>query len=269
MRLGYVFLLCAAIYLISVLEPQTATSADDLLLQRAESAAQAIAPAWLSNRMQRGRVVSTDGTVFMDEDELNNRIMAQPRDAARPVLWFDNQRSITTMSAMGVDKRHHFANSYLLGYEPFKTDNSWMPLYILASRKIYQYDHEQYFLDDIWQNSAQAYYQLRGDCEDHAIVLADWLIASGIDARVVVGRYRGEGHAWVVAFSGGQAFLLEATDKRRYRNWNHYPLASLSRDYQPDYMFNRSTFWRNTVAGKSAGYSVNHWQEASFFASNN
>lgn len=265
MRFSYLLLLLAAVYLISVLKPAPVKSADDILLQRADSAAQHIEARWLSNKLQFGHVISADGSVSMNEDELNNSILAQPRSKDRPFVWFDRQNQVTTLTAMGIDRRHHFANSYLIGFEPFATDNNWMPLYILASRKVYQYDHEQYGLDDVWQNSAQAYQQLRGDCEDHAIILADWLIASGIDARVVLGKYRGEGHAWVVAYSAGQAFLLEATGKRRFRHWNYYPLASLSKDYQADFMFNRSSFWRKASTATGADYSSEQWIETSVF----
>ena len=67
---------------------------------------------------------------------------------------------------------------------------------------------------EIWQNSRQAYLHTRGDCEDHAIILADWLIALGHDARVVLGNHRGGGHAWVVLFQDGREMILEATSKK-------------------------------------------------------
>ena len=58
------------------------------------------------------------------------------------------------------------------------------PLYTLAQRKRYQLDAKQYAgRSEVWQTSRQAFFYPRGDCEDHAIALADWLIEMGEDAR--------------------------------------------------------------------------------------
>ena len=87
--------------------------------------------------------------------------------------------------------------------------NPVLALYTVARRKRYQYDHITYpGRSEVWQSSQQAFYSAVGDCEDHAILLADWLIGLGYDARVAVGDYDGAGHAWVVLFAEGQEFLL-------------------------------------------------------------
>lgn len=169
-----------------------------------------------------------------------------------------------TASAFGLDKQAHFANSYLVGYQPFETDNLWEPLYTLATTKTYQYDHLQYSgILEMWQNSRQAFYYPRGDCEDHALVLADWLISMNEDARVAVGTYRGGGHAWVILFKDGSEYLLEATSKRKNKT-DVFPLAVLQTDYNPNYMFNRQYFWLKQ-GKRTTSYSGRNWKKMSTF----
>lgn len=180
------------------------------------------------------------------------------------VMNLSGQSGVTAM-AMGTDHEHHIVNSYLVGYQPFQVGSFWQPLYILSRRKQYQYDKLNYpGYDDIWQNSRQAFFYTRGDCEDHAIVLADWLIGMGEDARVVVGHWRNEAHAWVVLMRDGESYILEATQKSGLKN-KHYPLASLEPDYHPQYMFNRQQFWRNQGSNLTTLYSGRQWQEVSHY----
>ena len=167
-----------------------------------------------------------------------------------------NQRPLTPL-ASGVDDKMHFVNAYLVGYVPDPKAPPWAPLYVLASRKIYQTDLAQYHREDVWQTSYQAMNSERGDCEDHALALADWLIGLGMDARVVIGKMKGEGHAWVVVREGQRTFLLEATNKRRQRSWA-YPLAILHPEYQPHDMFNRTQWWRQS-GGPTTDYSDARW----------
>ncbi len=186
---------------------------------------------------------------------------------ARVRSWTFGQAPTATLSAQGLDTLHHFVNSYLIGFKPFDTDKIWVPLYTLALRKKYQYDHLQYSgLTDIWQNSLQAYYYTRGDCEDHAIALADWLISAGHDARVVLGNFKGGGHAWVVLLQDGKEYIIEATNKEKIRKLKHYPLARLATQYHPKYQFNRTNFWANTGNQFTTRYSGSHWVLRSRFS---
>lgn len=169
-------------------------------------------------------------------------------------------------SAAGTDLQHHLFNAYLVGYQPFDTDNVWIPLYTLAKRKQYQLDQYSYGgHEEIWQTSYEAHRLTRGDCEDHAIALADWLIEMGEDARVVIGKYKNEGHAWVILFKDGKEFLLEATNKSKLTSLHHYPLARLQTDYRPSYMFNRHYFWSNTGSSLTTVYSGHKWQKMSLY----
>lgn len=169
-------------------------------------------------------------------------------------------------SATGTDLKHHIVNSYLVGYSPFYTKNTWIPWQTLAKKKTYQTDHVTYKgRPDVWQTSKQAYRLTRGDCEDHAIALADWLISMGDDARVVVGTYKGGGHAWVVLLKDGKEFILEATQKSGLQTMIRFPLAKQMPGYRPSYMFNRKYFWKNTGSRATSDYSSSKWIKKSRF----
>ena len=170
-----------------------------------------------------------------------------------------------TMAARGIDLRHYLTHDFLEGFKPFDVENVFLPLSILARRKRYELDSDQYANQgDIWQNSRQAFYYPRGDCEDHAMALADWLIEMGEDARVVLGSVRsGGGHAWVVLYKNGEEFLLEATRKNGLSRLQQYPLAKTQSDYNPDYMFNRDVFWENVNRGDTATHKNANWVKKS------
>lgn len=177
--------------------------------------------------------------------------------------WIYNGTTVTTV-APGLDRRHHFASAYLVGYVPYDKVEAWVPLYALSRSKTYQFDHDQYpGAPELWQTSREAFFYPNGDCEDHAIALADWLIGLGHDARVVIGRVKGEGHAWVVIHDGGRTYLLEATDKRPGRA---LPLAAQFPEYQPEAMFNREMYWVNAGSVMTTDYRGAHWQPRSRFS---
>ncbi|MEM1433182.1 MAG: hypothetical protein AAGG11_03940 [Pseudomonadota bacterium] len=170
--------------------------------------------------------------------------------------------------ARGVDRGYHVWQSFLEHYVPFDVENPWYPLLHLASRKAYSYDHEQYQIgtdEDLWQTSRQAFLEPQGDCEDHAILLADWLIGLGEEARVAVGSMRGEGHAWVVLFRDGSEYLLESTRKYGLTGLKRYPLAALHPEYQPTYQFDREHFWVKTSSAPTVRYRGDHWSRTSRF----
>ena len=169
-------------------------------------------------------------------------------------------QGIYTVSAQGLDGRQHISNQYLQGYAPFTVSNVMLPMYVIAQRKSYMFDHVQYRGQmDVWQTSREGFLYPRGDCEDHAIVLADWLIEMGEDARVVIGDYRGTGHAWVVLFKDGREYLLEATRKEGVSPSRTYPLALLEPGYHPQVMFNRHLLWVNTGSRFNSRYSGKQW----------
>lgn len=189
---------------------------------------------------------------------------------AHVAYWSFSDKNPATASAFGTDYLHHFVNNYLIGFEPFKAKHFWIPQYTLTMRLKYQLDADQYGgLKDVWQNSKQAFLNTRGDCEDHAIILADWLIAMGLDARVVLGKYKKSGHAWVIVYKDSQVFLLEATSKQKNKKWSFYPLTDFQTNYHPYCMFNRDYFWLNIGSMYTTRYSGKNWIKKSRFIRKN
>jgi len=195
------------------------------------------------------------------------QMLATAKGQSHPLVYRTEATGTYTMSAQAVDGDHYLVNTYLEGYAPFEVSNVMTPLYILSQRKSYQLDGKQYAnRADVWQSSRQAFYYPRGDCEDHAIVLADWLIEKGEDARVVIGEVEGGGgHAWVVLFKHGKQYLLEATQKAGLSRTKPYPVAVLYQDYHPEYMFNREYFWENTGSKYTTNYASQKWAKNSHY----
>ncbi len=177
-------------------------------------------------------------------------------------IWQDQNGHAFAYAATGLDKNLYFANSYLVGFVPYQTDKVWQPLVTLALRKTYQFDHEQHGAKwhDLWQNSEQAFYYSHGDCEDHAILMADWLISMGYDARVAIGQVPSGGHAWVILFYDEKEYLIEATTKRRPRSLSDFTLAKYAAEYRPRYLFNRENFWVNIGSDLTTRYSGENWR---------
>ena len=201
------------------------------------------------------------------ENQLHRMVNYNPTKMTGHTYYWQYQGvNKATASAQGIDRLHHFANSYLIGFAPFETQSVWVPLYTLAIRKQYAYDRLQYSgLADVWQNSQQAFFYTRGDCEDHAIMLADWLISMGLDARVVLGELNGGGHAWVVLLSEGKEYLLEATRKKKTRSLNDFQLTGVVTGYSPTCQFNRRQFWYNEGKKFTTRYTGDHWVLKSWF----
>ena len=238
------------------------------ILQQANAAAQEPEINGQQHPEQDGYVNSSVGKWRFSTAQLQAKIAKLPSSRRHHFYtWSADKSTEITGSASGIDKLPYFANSYLIGYSPFKTESIWEPLATLALRKNYILDHELYGpeLGEIWQNSRQAYKYTRGDCEDHAIILADWLISMGHDARVVLGKYKNGGHAWVVLYHQNIEYILEATSKQRPRNVSDFLLARLATDYQPMYQFDRHKFWVNTGSVYTTKYRDAKWQVRSEF----
>jgi hypothetical protein len=93
---------------------------------------------------------------------------------------------------------------------------------------------------DRWQTALQTQTRGMGDCEDSAILLADWLAARGYDVRVALGKY-GDigGHAWCVVRLEGIEYLLESTSEGR-PDFDQPPLVSrIGSRYVPEVLFDR------------------------------
>lgn len=167
-----------------------------------------------------------------------------------------------------VSKDFYYANAYLNGYVPFKAKSVWNPLELLRIRITYLLDKSQYKgRTEVWQTAKDSLNRSFGDCEDHSIVLADWLIGLGYDARIALGevQFRGQGrggHAWVVLFDEGKEYILESTSKEK---WRQLPLASSLPYYYPKFMFNRKDFWSNIGSIYTVKYSGKKWVKSGSF----
>ncbi|WP_240914041.1 transglutaminase-like domain-containing protein [Microbulbifer harenosus] len=259
-------LLSILMMLPELLQQRNQLLRDSVVLSHQRAAAGEGEPTDVSDN-QRGTVL-VEGSRSPLTEQMVQQAVGKRSDAESGYISIWNWQGLenVTASARGLDSHHHFANSYLVGFQPFETKELWVPLYTLAMRKEYQYDHLQYAgLADIWQTSRQAYYQKRGDCEDHAILLADWLINLGVDARVALGTHKGEGHAWVVAVVNNTEYLLEATSKRRQSSWQAMPLAALAEGYEVEFQFNREYFWAKTTSASTRSYRGKHWIRKSQF----
>lgn len=198
-------------------------------------------PSIISLAPRKGQVVPasaysaylSDPSAFLAQDEFARKSGTSRYDATK-INWF----------AKGTDGQKYPSNAYLLGFSPFYTSKYWLPLLAVSLRVRYMRDDVIKIDDDTWQTAPETYTRMWGDCEDHAILLADWLIDLGYDARVVAGTAKGEAHAWVVLYKDGKEYLLEATNKASRRR---YPLASLHPEYEPAFMFNRDHFWAVTT----------------------
>lgn len=263
-------LFLSAIFIVSVLEKKDKTSPFDIeLFQKAQLAQQKVSSKLSTNKYQNGHVKALTENYILEESLVNKRVNEstnlRAQRASYLLQWEDSLKNVISLTALGMDWKHHFANSFLVGIRPFAVENKWLPLYTISKIKTYELDNVQHKVPEMWQNSAQAYMLPRGDCEDHAIILADWLISEGVDARVVGGKYKTSGHAWVVAIMNDQEFILEATSKRVGKSWNHYPLASLAQHYSPTFMFNRTQFWVNENTQITDKYRGIHWKQTSTF----
>lgn len=211
------------------------------------------------------RILLDDG-MRLDEGQVAESLARQNTKGIQwsSFTWQYRNRPVTTV-APGLDRRHHFANAYLVGYVPYPDVAPWVPLYALARNKAYQFDHDSLpGAPEVWQTSREAFFYPTGDCEDHAIALADWLIGLGLQARVVLGTVNGGGHAWVVVLDGERTYLLEATDKHQ-RADQALPLAEGHAEYRPEAMFDRDDYWVNAGTTLTTDYRGSHWELRSRF----
>ena len=153
----------------------------------------------------------------------------------------------------------------------------------VAERVAYQKDEETFAgREEVWQTSEETLRCGVGDCEDHSILLVDWLISEGYDARVAIGESSLEdgkwgGHAWVVLRLEGREYLIDATRNvvaedhetaeskalRRARR-EHLKLEGIetkAASYRPAGMFDRGRYWmrKGFASGKNIPSPKSYW----------
>lgn len=167
-----------------------------------------------------------------------------------------------TYAVVAADKngQYRYVNEFLTGYAPpavFSKDHSRVhELFTIWSAVhancVYTRDPgEKLNVTDSWQSSLETQQAGKGDCEDSAIFLCDWLLSRGFQARVVLGRY-GDlgGHAWVVVRMEDKEYLLESTEGRP--DPSNPPLVSwVGSRYVPEVMFDRYALYVRSVPGQT------------------
>ena len=115
---------------------------------------------------------------------------------------------------------------------------------VIKNRGNYAEDEIHFKGSDTWQTSAQVWTNKVGDCEDHAILLADWLHSNGFEARVVIGQDKKQNisHAFVELNYSSRSLLLEAVDKSNKPDYMRRN-RELKERYKAIYAFDRDTLW--------------------------
>jgi len=156
--------------------------------------------------------------------------------------------------------KYRYVNEFLTGYAPpavFPKDHSRVhELFTIWSAVhancLYTKDPgSAKNATDAWQTSLETQKMGRGDCEDSAIFLCDWLLSRGFQARVALGRYGDMGgHAWVVVKLDDKEYLLESTEGRP--DPSNPPLVSrVGSRYVPEIMFDRYALYVRSTPGQS------------------
>lgn len=167
--------------------------------------------------------------------------------------------------------RYRYVNEFLTGYAPpavFSKDQSRVhELFTIWSAVhancVYTKDPgAKKEATDSWQDSLETQQISKGDCEDSAIFLCDWLLSRGFQARVALGRYGDMGgHAWVVVKLDDKEYLLESTEGRP--DPSNPPLASkVGSRYVPEVMFDRFALYVRSTPGqtwKGDYWSSKYW----------
>jgi hypothetical protein len=141
-----------------------------------------------------------------------------------------------------VQGKYHRPPWFLRGYRPMAVEDPLAIWMRVLSGYRYVPDEKRFRRLDVWQLARETHLWRQGDCEDTAILLADWLAASGHRARVVTGRVHRGPHAWVVLRQDGHEYVLETTGGRgHFRRMP--PRAALLPRYFPLVQFDRTGVW--------------------------
>lgn len=149
-----------------------------------------------------------------------------------------------------------------VSYSIERVEEIWMDV---ARTLKYVTDEDQFNgRQEVWQTASECIENGAGDCEDHCITLADWLITEGYEIRVVLGQTKYGAidwytHAWLVLRLNGEEYLIESTQKTSkdasapsrtdpsYVLWReNYRLKLIKKfnnSYRPFFAFDSSQIW--------------------------
>ena len=214
---------------------------------------------------EKAQELPRSGHMFaFDENRIYQAPSYQRADSYRQIIKNSFRQSVGYQAPF-LNNRLYFANAFMLGFVPFKVKNVYNAMNFVARQLRYQFDKKQFGgREEVWLTSKVAYTKMRGDCEDHAILLSDWLETLGFDTRVAIGTYKGGGHAWVVWFDKGQSYIIEATSKRSKRSFPH---AKYQAYYEAKYMFSKDYFWEKEAKTFQDDY-INGWHKTARFETN-
>lgn len=177
------------------------------------------------------------------------------------------------MIASGSDGTFRYVNEYLTGYAPrahyarsATRLSELMSIWHAVSTGCRYTQDTGTDDNDAWQTARETQVLGQGDCEDTAILLADWLLVRGFEARVALGRYaeRG-GHAWVVVRLEGQTYLLESTEGASSRKKPPL-LRDVGSRYIPETLFDREALY--TRQHPLAPWNGDFWGEMTWLRVN-
>lgn len=161
------------------------------------------------------------------------------------------------------DEKLYFANAYFLSYTPFIPNNIFYVASYLSSHL--KNKTNRYKLTHNFKTSKQAYKARLVSSEENALIMADWLITLGYDARVVVGTFKQNKHAWVLLNNLNNFYILDATNIGKRKR---FPLAATLPNYHPKYMYNHINIWINKGSSFTTNYSSDNWVESYSFIFN-
>jgi predicted transglutaminase-like cysteine proteinase len=185
---------------------------------------------------------------------------------------------IYAMVAPGMDGRYRFVNEFLEGYKPpvkHLIDQSrraelmtiWQTVtagcrYTTDIGSI-QGSNAAAPAREIWQTARETERLGRGDCEDSAILLTEWLLARGFEARVAAGFVTGPGgggHAWVVVRLDGTEYLLEPTEGANGAQ-RLLTISEAGPRYAPLVLFDRHFFY---IRPQPTRWDGSYWSESTW-----
>lgn len=128
---------------------------------------------------------------------------------------------------------------------------------------------------DVAQTAVETLKSGKGDCEDHSILLLDWLITEGYDARLTWGDSTIDGkgwggHSWVVLLLEDSEYIIEATkkvsgmagsDETLLPFYKLEDIRSLEGKYKPKYMCDAQRFWERKEGAEGESPRISYWEE--------
>jgi hypothetical protein len=194
-------------------------------------------------------------------EELNH-IYSKQKNYGTLILSTKTTKDFTA-TAMATDNKRYIANEFLQGYSPYKVTNVWQ---IMDRMRDFEFLADGATVKknrDIWLTGKEFFTHRIGDCEDYAILLADWMIKNNWDARIILGTLNNIGHAWVLLRVNEKDYILDSTKKSLFSQYRHFPLAKHKPEYKHEYMFNRSEFWSYEKKKNNSAYSKTNWTHKS------